>query len=163
VPDTRRRARAEALLIDLLEPVEMATIEVRMPQEERAKEVALALAGNPSEKRTLDEWGREVIASGRTLARSFLADAGIPFGRWRTLLRSRRRCRFSPPVSRWARLLVRSATTARALCRRLRPRDRHDAFRLRQKTGLSKDAVAVDESSRRLKGDVQTHPSVSRT
>jgi len=79
--DTRRRARAEALLIDLLEPVETATIEVRMPQEERAKEVALALADNPSDKRTLDEWGREVGASGRTLARSFLADAGIPFGR----------------------------------------------------------------------------------
>jgi AraC-like DNA-binding protein len=30
---------------------------------------------------------RHVGASERTLARSFLADTGIPFGRWRTLLR----------------------------------------------------------------------------
>jgi AraC-like DNA-binding protein len=58
-----------------------------MPEDERAREVAQALAGNPSDKRTLDEWGREVGASGRTLARSFLADTGIAFGRWRTLLR----------------------------------------------------------------------------
>jgi AraC-like DNA-binding protein len=87
VPDAGRRSRAEALLVDLLEPVETATIEVRMPKEERAREVALALSENPADKRTLQEWGREVGASGRTLARSFLADTGIPFGRWRTLMR----------------------------------------------------------------------------
>jgi AraC-like DNA-binding protein len=81
------RARAEAVLTDLLEPVPLATIEVRMPSDERARDVAQALGDNPADKRTLDEWGRHVGASGRTLARAFLADTGIPFGRWRTLLR----------------------------------------------------------------------------
>src|SRR5450759_1020174 len=85
--DPTRRARAEAVLVDLLEPVTMATIEVRLPIEERAREVAEALGGNPADRRTLSEWGRHVGASERTLARSFLADTGVPFGRWRTLLR----------------------------------------------------------------------------
>jgi AraC-like DNA-binding protein/quercetin dioxygenase-like cupin family protein len=85
--DPPRRARAEAVLVDLLEPVTMATIEVRLPAEERAREVAQALGRSPADRRTLAEWGRHVGASERTLARSFLADTGIPFGRWRTLLR----------------------------------------------------------------------------
>jgi AraC-like DNA-binding protein len=85
--DPARRGRAEALLIDLLEPVPLATIEVRLPLDERAREVATGLADNPADKRTLEEWGRDVGASGRTLARAFLTDTGVPFGRWRTMLR----------------------------------------------------------------------------
>jgi AraC-like DNA-binding protein len=82
-----RRTRAEAVLTDLLEPVPLATIEVRLPADERAREVAQALGGNPADKRTLGQWGREVGASERTLARAFQAGTGIPFGRWRTLVR----------------------------------------------------------------------------
>ena len=37
--------------------------------------------------RTLAEWGHAVGASERTLARAFLADTGVSFGRWRTMLR----------------------------------------------------------------------------
>jgi AraC-like DNA-binding protein/quercetin dioxygenase-like cupin family protein len=85
--DPPRRARAEGVLVDLLEPVPMATIEVRLPADERAREVAEALGDNPADGRTLAEWGRHVGASERTLARSFLADTAVPFGRWRTLLR----------------------------------------------------------------------------
>jgi AraC-like DNA-binding protein len=84
-----RRAHAEAVLVDLLEPVAMATIEVRVPTDARARDVAAALAADPSDGRTLGEWGRHVGASERTLARAFLADTGIPFGRWRTLVRLR--------------------------------------------------------------------------
>lgn len=82
-----RRRNAEALLVDLLQPVTMATIEVRMPAEERAREVADALAADPADGRILAEWGRAVGASGRTLARAFVAGTGLPFGRWRALLR----------------------------------------------------------------------------
>ncbi|MGA3353470.1 MAG: helix-turn-helix transcriptional regulator [Acidimicrobiales bacterium] len=87
VLDAPQRARAEAVLVDLLEPVVLATIELRLPKDERAREVAQLLGDDPSDKRTLEEWGREVGASGRTLARAFLADTGVPFGRWRALLR----------------------------------------------------------------------------
>jgi AraC-like DNA-binding protein/quercetin dioxygenase-like cupin family protein len=84
-PDQRRNA--ETLLVDLLQPVTMATVEVRMPAEERAREVADALAANPADPRTLAQWGRAVGASDRTLARAFVAGTGLPFGRWRALLR----------------------------------------------------------------------------
>ena len=86
-PDVAARSRAEALLGDLLRPVAVATIDVRMPEDERARQVALALFESPADRRTLAEWGDLVGASGRTLARAFHAGTGIPFGRWRSLLR----------------------------------------------------------------------------
>jgi AraC-like DNA-binding protein len=82
-----QRAHAEALLVDQLRPVAMTTIEVRMPADDRAKEVAEGIVADPADARTLAEWGREVGASERTLARAFLADTGISFGKWRTLMR----------------------------------------------------------------------------
>jgi AraC-like DNA-binding protein/quercetin dioxygenase-like cupin family protein len=81
------RARAEAVLADLLEPVAMTTIDVHMPAGQRALEVAEALAADPADGRTLAAWGRHVGASERTLAREFLAGTGMSFGRWRTTLR----------------------------------------------------------------------------
>ncbi len=81
------RVRAEAVLVDLLKPVAMTTIDVRMPDDDRAREVADALASDPADGRTLSDWGRHVGASERTLARAFLADTGMSFGRWRTMLR----------------------------------------------------------------------------
>ena len=82
-----QRERAEALLCDLLLPVAMTTIDVGMPSDERAAAVAAALLANPADGRTLAEWGRNVGASGRTLARAFLAETGMPFGQWRRLAR----------------------------------------------------------------------------
>jgi AraC-like DNA-binding protein len=81
------RGRAEAVLADLLQPVAMTTIDLRLPDDERARQVALALLEHPADKRTLAEWGRVAGASARTLARGFQTGTGMPFGRWRTLLR----------------------------------------------------------------------------
>jgi len=85
--DASRRWHAEALLAGLLTPVAVTTIQVRLPDAVTARRVAEALRANPADRRTLREWGREVGASERTLARAFAAEAGVPFGRWRTLLR----------------------------------------------------------------------------
>jgi len=85
--DAGRRARAELVLLDLLEPVAVNTIEVRTPRSGPARRVAAGLLADPADRRTLEEWGREVGASGRTLARAFAAETGVPFGRWRTLAR----------------------------------------------------------------------------
>lgn len=84
-----QRARAEAVLLDLLEPVAVATIEAPLPRDARALDVARALLAEPADPRSLDEWGREVGASARTLARAFSADTGLGFARWRTLVRIR--------------------------------------------------------------------------
>jgi AraC-like DNA-binding protein/quercetin dioxygenase-like cupin family protein len=85
--DAEQRARAEALLADLLHPVPMTTIEVRMPGDERAADVAARLLADPADGRTLAEWGTEVGASARTLARAFRAGTGMTFGQWRCLTR----------------------------------------------------------------------------
>ncbi|AQZ65644.1 hypothetical protein BKM31_33045 [[Actinomadura] parvosata subsp. kistnae] len=85
--DAGRRARGEAMLLDLLRPVEVTTLDAPMPADPRAREVARALLADPGCALSLDAWGRRVGASGRTLARLFLAGSGMPFGRWRTLVR----------------------------------------------------------------------------
>ena len=78
---------AEAVLADLLRPVPLTAIEIRLPTDERARQVAQALVENPADPRSLAQWGREVGGSERTLARGFVAGTGIPFGRWRSQLR----------------------------------------------------------------------------
>ena len=83
------RARAEAVLADQLRPVVMTAVDVRWPADDRARKVADGLAAAPADARTLAEWGHEVGASERTLARAFLAGTGVSFGRWRTLIRVR--------------------------------------------------------------------------
>ena len=85
--DAVRRAHAETILTDLLTPTELTTIQVRLPADDRARKVASALVGDPADNRTIEQWGRQVGASGRTLARAFVAGTGLPFGRWRALLR----------------------------------------------------------------------------
>jgi AraC-like DNA-binding protein/quercetin dioxygenase-like cupin family protein len=85
--DAAQRARAEALLNDVLRPVEVTSVAVRMPEDDRARSVATGIVGDPCDHRTLAEWGREVGASDRTLARMFLAETGMQFGRWRARAR----------------------------------------------------------------------------
>ncbi len=80
------RAHAEMVLFDVLTPVSNSAIELRMPSDERALDVARAIIGDPADGRDLDDWGHFVGASARTLARAF-AETGVTFGRWRTLAR----------------------------------------------------------------------------
>jgi AraC-like DNA-binding protein len=86
-PTAVQRAHAEALLADLLDPIPVTALDVRFPEGPIAGQVASALRDNPADQRTLAEWGHAVGASERTLARAFVAGAGLSFGRWRTLLR----------------------------------------------------------------------------
>ncbi len=82
--DEPRRARAEAVLLDLLQPIEKATLELPIPTDPRARAVADLLLTHPSDRQSLDELGRQVGASARTLLRLFLAETALPFNQWRT-------------------------------------------------------------------------------
>lgn len=84
-----RRARAQALLSDLLEPIDVVTVGVAMPTDARARELAGALVADPADPRTLSQWGHAIGASAGTLTRCFIADTGIPFSRWRAAVRMR--------------------------------------------------------------------------
>ncbi|WP_327145185.1 AraC family transcriptional regulator [Nocardia sp. NBC_01327] len=82
-----QRERAEAVIFDLLRPVEVIPIGARMPEDPRARHVAEALVADPADARTLHQFAAAAAASPRTLARTFVADTGITFGQWRTQVR----------------------------------------------------------------------------
>lgn len=85
--DDGERRRAEAVLVDLLEPADPVTVDVAVPVDDRAARVAAALRADPADQRSLDEWGAHVGASGRTLARIITRETGESFGRWRGRIR----------------------------------------------------------------------------
>jgi AraC-like DNA-binding protein len=84
---TDERARAEAVLFDLIRPISTATLDLPMPVDDRARRVADGLLTDPADQRSLVEWGRAVGASDRTLTRAFLAGTGLRFDEWRTRAR----------------------------------------------------------------------------
>jgi AraC-like DNA-binding protein len=84
------RTHAEELLVDLLEPVSSLSFAVRMPTDDRALRVAETIVGDPADDRTLAAWGQDVGASSRTLTRAFISETGLPFARWRALVRLQR-------------------------------------------------------------------------
>jgi AraC-like DNA-binding protein len=77
------RSRAEAVLLDVLRPVSGATIELPMPADDRAREVAVMLMADPADARSLEEFARAVGSSPRTLLRLFLAETRLTFTQWR--------------------------------------------------------------------------------
>lgn len=81
------RARAEAVLWDLLTPLPVMTLPLPMPADDRARRVAEALLGDVADQRALADWGRTVGSSARTLARIFVAETGMGFAQWRTSAR----------------------------------------------------------------------------
>ncbi len=82
-----RRERAEAVVFDLIEPVDVIPVGARRPVDARAGRVADALTHHPADPRTLAELAADAATSPRTLARLFLAETGISFGQWRTQIR----------------------------------------------------------------------------
>ncbi|WP_308165145.1 AraC family transcriptional regulator [Nocardia noduli] len=84
---TPATARAEAVVFDLLEPVEVIPIGAHPPSDPRARQVAAALLRDPADPRTLAEFAAATATSTRTLARLFRAETGIGFGDWRTQIR----------------------------------------------------------------------------
>lgn len=81
------RRRSEAVLLDAVRAVEVSTVRAPMPADTRAAAVAAGLVADPSDPRTVEQWGRSVGATGRTLARLFAAETGLTFGQWRTAAR----------------------------------------------------------------------------
>ncbi|WP_433526362.1 AraC family transcriptional regulator [Nocardia pseudovaccinii] len=82
-----RRERAEAVIFDLLEPVDVIPVGARRPVDARAGRVADAMTRDPADPRTLAEFAADAATSPRTLARLFLVETGISFGQWRTQIR----------------------------------------------------------------------------
>lgn len=85
--DAAERARAEAVVFDLMKPAEVVPIGARMPTDPRALRIAETLLATPADGRPLRDFCELASASERTLARVWVAETGLGFGRWRTQIR----------------------------------------------------------------------------
>lgn len=75
--------RLVQVLLDELQVTAIAPLNLPLPTDPRAAQIAARLRAKPADTRTLGAWAREVGASERTLARHFAAETGLAFGAWR--------------------------------------------------------------------------------
>lgn len=85
--DVDARARAEAVLIDVLAPAPPTGSDLPLPRDPRARSIADLLLDHPGDPRTLDQFAAAQGASTRTLLRAFTSDTGMSFTQWRTHVR----------------------------------------------------------------------------
>ncbi|MBC7302680.1 MAG: helix-turn-helix transcriptional regulator [Nocardia sp.] len=83
LPDDQR-LRAEAVVLDLLQPLPATPIDLPRAVDERVRAVTQALLDNPADARSMEAHARAIGVSRRTLTRLFVQDTGMSFDRWRT-------------------------------------------------------------------------------
>lgn len=81
------RILSHELLATLLESAPTRTDALAIPRDPRALRIAESLIADPADKRTLDELAVSAGASARTIARIFVIETGLSFGKWRTKAR----------------------------------------------------------------------------
>lgn len=84
-PSTRRLA--ERLLLRLLDRADTVRLNLRLPEDDRARRIADAVRRDSADTRTLREWGAIVGASERNLSRLFRQETSLSFAQWRTRAR----------------------------------------------------------------------------
>jgi len=87
---------------DQIQAMNIAPLELPIPKDARLKKIYKHLAGRPEDNRTLEDWGKRVGATGRTLARRFRLETGMTFGQWRQqirILEALRRLGMDEPVT----------------------------------------------------------------
>jgi len=89
VLDDAVRMRLQQVVVDLLVPVESASLDLTMPADPRLRTVAEAIVADPADDRTLGEWADTLNISSRTLSRAFVRETGTTLTRWRILVRMR--------------------------------------------------------------------------
>ena len=87
--DPAARARAEAVVLDVLEPSDRQ-LAVRLPADDRVDTIVEALLADPADERSLEEWARSSGTSARTITRVFRATTGLSFAQWRQAVRVHR-------------------------------------------------------------------------
>lgn len=79
--------RIEHVIIDCIERLTVAPLELATPESERLQRILTSLTKDPSEQRTLSEWANLVGMTSRTLARHIQAETNLTFGQWRQQIR----------------------------------------------------------------------------
>ena len=94
--------RLLAVLLDQIASVDVASLELPIPEDPRLRKIYDHLSAHPDDRRTIDDWGRVLGATGRTLARRFRLEIGMSFGQWRQQVRimeALRRLGMNEPVT----------------------------------------------------------------
>lgn len=79
--------RLMQVILDQIRALPVAPLHLPLSEEPRVRAITNALQSDPSDSRSLDDWGRRVGASSRTLARLFQKETGYTFGQWRQQVR----------------------------------------------------------------------------
>ncbi|MFF0585043.1 helix-turn-helix domain-containing protein [Streptomyces sp. NPDC003781] len=87
--DAAARARAEAVVFDVLRPAERQ-FALQLPNDARIDAIAEALLDDPADSRSLEEWALRLGVSDRTITRAFRQATGLSFAQWRQMLRVHR-------------------------------------------------------------------------
>lgn len=77
-----RDERIMTLVLDEIQHLSAVPLHLPQPQDLRIKQITTEIQDDPADSRTLEDWGRKVGASSRTLARLFLAETGMTFRHW---------------------------------------------------------------------------------
>lgn len=83
-----KRERAEAVVMDLLEPVTQELV-LEVPTHSLIAPAASEILANPSGPHSVEEWSQRLHISSRTLTRTFRSEAGVGFARWVAMARAR--------------------------------------------------------------------------
>ena len=90
------------VLLDQICSMSSAPLELKIPVDDRLKKIYNRLSDNPGNNRSLEDWGKVVGATGRTLARHFRSETGMSFVQWRQqirILEALRRLGMKEPVT----------------------------------------------------------------
>jgi len=79
--------RLLTVLLDQIKDMSITSLELPIPVDARLKKIYNQLSNNPGNSRTLEDWGKMVGATGRTLARHFRLETGMSFVQWRQQIR----------------------------------------------------------------------------
>jgi AraC-like DNA-binding protein len=78
--------RIATVLLDQLSAAPVEELRLPMPADARLRRIASAMMENPSDRATIDDWGRRIAVAPRTLTRILQRETGMSFGRWRQQL-----------------------------------------------------------------------------
>nr|WP_244154332.1 helix-turn-helix transcriptional regulator [Desulfospira joergensenii] len=90
------------VILDQIQNMAVTPLSLTIPKDSRLKEIFVKLSENPGDNRTLEDWGKLVGATRRTLTRLFQSELGTGFGQWRQqirILESLKRLALNDPVT----------------------------------------------------------------
>lgn len=108
-------ARIMSVILDQIESLPVTPLDLKVPHDSRLQGIYQALVINPSDNRSLKEWGKKVGACSRTLTRLFQSETSMNFRQWRQqfrLLEALKRLGQQDPVTNIAIDLGYNSTSA---------------------------------------------------